>query len=103
MSDHTRQSVLFPDLLDKPLHVAFDAPLVTSDGGAILIKRVDDAVGLTEGLAARLAERRQLGKIRHTLFDLVRQRVFGLARTLRSRCSRSSAASNPQSSGKITT
>jgi hypothetical protein len=73
------QTVLFPTLFDKPLVATFDTPHQSSDGGAILLKAIDDALGLTARLAACLPERRQAGKIEHDLPTLIRQRCFGLA------------------------
>src|SRR3989442_8441980 len=63
----------------KPLLARFDQPHASSDGGALLLKRVDDQLGLTTQVARALRDRRQPGKIAHPLRDLVRQRVFGLA------------------------
>ncbi|HET6379495.1 MAG TPA: IS1380 family transposase [candidate division Zixibacteria bacterium] len=57
----------------------FDQPEASSDGGAILLKRVDEALGLTARLAAALPDPRQPGKVQHSIRDLLRQRVFGLA------------------------
>jgi len=73
------QTVLFPTLFDKPLVATFDTPHQSSDGGAILLKAIDDALGLTARLAACLPETRQAGKIQHDLPTLIRQRCFGLA------------------------
>jgi hypothetical protein len=73
------QTVLFPDLFAKPLVVTFDTPQQSSDGGAILLKVIDDELGLTGRLAACLPEWRQAGKIEHDLPTLIRQRCFGLA------------------------
>ncbi len=73
------QTVLFPTLFEKPLVATFDTPQQSSDGGAVLLKAVDDELHLTERLAARLPEWRQEGKIEHDLPTLVRQRCFGLA------------------------
>jgi hypothetical protein len=78
--DHaTRQSVLFPDLLAKPLHVRFDEPDLTSNGGAIQLKAVDERVQLTRRLADCIVDPRQGGKVQHSIVDLVRQRAFALA------------------------
>jgi hypothetical protein len=57
----------------------FDQPSASSDGGAVLLKAVDDRLGLTWRLASALRDRRQPGKVAHPLRDLLRQRVFGLA------------------------
>src|SRR5256712_9492732 len=58
---------------------SFGQPLASPDGGALLLKLVDDQLGLTTQVARALRDRRQPGKIAHPLRDLVRQRVFGLA------------------------
>ncbi len=73
------QTLLFPTLFDKPLVATFDTPHQSSDGGAILLKAIDDALGLTRQLAACLPEWRQAGKIAHDLPTLLRQRCYGLA------------------------
>lgn len=79
MTDRTRQSVLFPSLLDRPVHVAFDHPAMSSDGGVLLLKAVDRRIGLSDELAACLRDGRDQSKVQHTLQDLLCQRVFGLA------------------------
>jgi Transposase DDE domain group 1 len=73
------QTLLFPKLFDKPLVATFDAPQQSSDGGAILLKAIDDELKLTGQLAPCLPEWRQAGKIEHDLPTLIRQRCFGLA------------------------
>ena len=75
----TRQSVLFPDLFKKPVVVRFDQPHASSDGGAILLKACDERLGLTERLAQCIVDSRQAGKVEHSIQDLVRQRLFGIA------------------------
>jgi hypothetical protein len=79
MSQHSKQSVLFPELLSKPTHVRFDEPNTTSDGGALLLKAVDEKLGLTAKLADCLADSRQQGKVHHTYHDQLRQRIYALA------------------------
>lgn len=79
MAEQTVQTVLFPTLFAKPLVATFDTPHQSSDGGAILLKAIDDELNLTARLAACLPERRQAGKIEHDLPTLLRQRCFGLA------------------------
>lgn len=75
----TTQSVLFPDLLRRPVVVKFDQRYGSSDGGAILLKACDERLGLTERLAGCLSDARQAGKVEHSIRDLVRQRLFGIA------------------------
>jgi len=65
--------------ISKPIIAKFDQPHASSDGGAILLKAIDDRLGLTWRLASAIRDRRQPGKVAHPLRDLLRQRVFGLA------------------------
>ena len=77
--DTISQPVLFPDLVNKPLVVMFDQPNASSDGGAILLKAAEARYGVIDGFARCLLDARQPGKVRHTLADLLAQRIFGLA------------------------
>ena len=56
----------------------FDTEHASSDGGALLLKRIDERLGLTERLAGCLREGRQESKVEHELLEMLRQRVFGL-------------------------
>jgi hypothetical protein len=73
------QPVIFPDLFEKSLHATFDQTHASSDGGAVLLKAAEQRYGLLDGMAECLRDRRQAGKVRHTVRDLLAQRVFGLA------------------------
>ena len=75
----TRQRVMFPELFDKPVVAQFDQPHGSSDGGAVLLKACDERLRLSERIAACFHDRRQPGKVVHTLHDLVRQRIFAIA------------------------
>jgi hypothetical protein len=77
--DSTRQSVLFSDLADKPVVAKFDQEHASSDGGAILLQACDRRLGLTEALIGGIDDRRQSGKIRHAIGELVRQRLYAIA------------------------
>ena len=65
--------------LRKPVVARFDKAHASSDGGALLLKALDDRLGLTERVARSLTDGRQPGKVEHELLELVRQRVFGIA------------------------
>ncbi len=77
--DITRQSVLFGELFDKPVVARFDQPQSSSDGGAVLLKVCDDRLELSSRIAACFVDERQAGKVTHSMHDLIRQRVFGIA------------------------
>ena len=57
----------------------FDQEHSSSDGGALLLKAVDEQLGLSRRLAGCIEDRRQPGKIQHELEEMLRQRMFGIA------------------------
>lgn len=63
----------------KPVCVSFEAPEVSSDGGAILLRQVDDTLGLSEWFAAQLPDDRTVAKTAHDRHEQVRQRVYQIA------------------------
>ena len=77
--DSTRQSVLLSDLAGKAVVAKFDQDDASSDGGAILLHACDRRLGLTDALIGGIDNRRQSGKIRHAVGDLVRQRLYAIA------------------------
>ena len=80
MRDETiPQTVLFPDLFTTPVIATFDQPHASSDGGAILLKAAEARYGLIDGFARCLLDDRQPGKVRHTLTDLLAQRIYAIA------------------------
>jgi hypothetical protein len=79
MSDSTTQSVLFPGIFAKPVVVKLDHEHSSSDGGALLLKAVDERLELSQRLAACVDDPRQPGKVRHAMLDLLRQRIYAIA------------------------
>lgn len=63
----------------KSVVARFDQSHASTDGGVVLLKALDDRLHLTDQLAACLGDRRAPEKIRHSVRDLLRQRIFGLA------------------------
>jgi hypothetical protein len=79
MSESTTQRVLFPDLISKRVEAQFDQDLASSDAGVLLLRRLDDRLGLCESLASCLRDDRDPERIRHGQIELLRQRVFLIA------------------------
>jgi hypothetical protein len=79
MDDTTRQSVLFPGLLRKLVVARFDERRGSSDGGGILLRAIDLALGLTKRLASCLSDPRDPNRIAHEQVELLAQRVFAIA------------------------
>jgi hypothetical protein len=58
---------------------AFDGGAVTSDGGALLLRHTDRAIGLIERVATCFVDEREQDQVVHTLPALVGQRIVGIA------------------------
>ena len=57
----------------------FDGGDITSDGGALLLRQLEQQTGIVRRFAACFQDYRRPDLIEHPLLDLIRQRVFGLA------------------------
>jgi hypothetical protein len=79
MTQLTTQSVLFGEDFFKPVAVCFDQPDSSSDGGAILLKVIDNQLSLTDRIANCVHDNRQAGKVIHSYSDLLQQRIYGIA------------------------
>src|SRR6202162_1126043 len=62
---------------DRRLMLRFRGSVITSDGGLLAYRELDDAVGLTDTGADTLADARTGKNGRHLLGGLLRQSVFG--------------------------
>ena len=61
------------------MDAAFDAGLVTSDAGALLLGATDRAIGLVDRFAGCFRDYSRQGLVEHTVANLIGQRVFGIA------------------------
>jgi len=75
----TTECFLFPALFSRPVLARFDAPSSTSDAGLLLLKAVDERLGLTRRVAEFLPDGRDPSRVEHETLALLRQRVYGLA------------------------
>lgn len=57
----------------------FDGGDITSDGGALVLKKLEERTGIVRRFAACFTDYRDPKQIEHPLLDLILQRVFGLA------------------------
>jgi hypothetical protein len=79
MTEHT---LLLPGLspvTDKQVRVAFEGGLQSSDGGVLLLRKVDGKLGLADRLAAVIPDWRDPGSISHGIADMLRFRIFSIA------------------------
>jgi hypothetical protein len=63
----------------KPIEQSFDGGEVCSDGGLLLLRKADERLDLLEMAACCIFDNRRPHLVKHTLIDLFRQRVYGIA------------------------
>src|ERR671938_10973 len=64
-------------VFDRRLKLEFHGARITSDGGLLAYRELDDALGLSVMGVSALAEGRRGKDIRHRLLGLLRQAVYG--------------------------
>ena len=69
----------FPRCQGRHVQAEFSGGAITSDGGVVLLRQVDQRIGLTARLAQALPDSRDPARWEHRLQDLSRQRIYGLA------------------------
>jgi hypothetical protein len=78
-TDCKGQVLLFPELTARSVEVDFTAGHVSSDGGGVLLARLDRSYGFLKRFATCFQDHRDSDLIEHELLSLLRQRVYGLA------------------------
>jgi hypothetical protein len=56
---------------------AFDSGDVASDGGVLLLRRVDERLGRSRAAALALGDERRSASVQHSLHGLLAQRIYG--------------------------
>lgn len=79
MTECTQQELRFVGPSGHEVVARFDGGDITSDSGVMLLRAADDRVQLLEGFAACFQDFRDPTRIEHTVEEMARQRVYGLA------------------------
>ncbi len=79
MSDFTPKQLRFPALNGYTVRADFDGGALSSDFGPLLLRGVDQQIGLISRLSAAIKDQRHPSYIDHSLNDLLSQRVFQMA------------------------
>ena len=70
--------VRFAKVGRRVVEAAFDGGDIVSDGGVMLLKQVDERIGLTRAAARVFVDGRRAASVRHSIHSLLAQRVYGL-------------------------
>jgi hypothetical protein len=63
----------------REVDLTFDAPQTSSDGGVLLLRQLDEGLGLCDRIAEVLPDTRSPERVVHSRLEQVRQRVFQIA------------------------
>src|SRR2546429_9599572 len=63
----------------KAVGLDFDGGRLSSDAGVVLLKDIDDQLGLTRDLATVLSDPRDPRRVKFTRHDLLKQRIIQMA------------------------
>lgn len=77
------QKWMFEPSFNRAIKVRSRDDRLTSDAGVLLQREADHRLGLTESLGARLYDPRNPEKIRYSLVELLRERLYALAQGYR--------------------
>ena len=75
----SQDSLDFASLGGRKVTAAFDGGAITSNAGALLLREVDRAIGLSRQAAACLTDGRRQDRIEHEAETLLAQRIHGIA------------------------
>jgi len=73
------EPMLFKDLASRQVVADFSAGHVSSDGAILLLRQIDEGLGISRSLAGCFHDERNPVFIEHSLRELVAQRLLGLA------------------------
>ena len=75
----TQQTFEFEALGRREVTARFDGGPITSDGGGLFLRQIEDGTHIIGQLARCFTDFRDEDLIEHSVEDLLRQRIFGLA------------------------
>jgi hypothetical protein len=77
------QKWFFEPTFNRSIKVRQKEQRLTSDTGVLLSREADHRLGLVESLAQRMIDPRDPAKVRYTLTELLRERLYALAQGYR--------------------
>jgi len=69
----------FANLDSRSVVAEFSAGPMTSDGGSLLLREIDQTTNLSSSMSGSLSDRRDKAKVHHGQEELLRQRLFAIA------------------------
>ena len=79
MTECTQSSFCFATEFQRDVVARFDGGAITSEGGSLLLHRTEQKTGILRQFADCFRDYRDPKRIEHSVRQLLRQRVYGLA------------------------
>ena len=79
MTECSQEAFRFAPHFSRRVEAGFSAGRVSSDGGALLLRQVDQRIHLLDRLATCFEDGRDPERIEHTVEQMLSQRIYGLA------------------------
>lgn len=79
MNTLCHKQLTFESLLGKKIIADFDGGKITSDGGSLLLREINQRHGITPRLAACLHDPRRPDRVQHDFPIMLKQRIFSIA------------------------
>lgn len=79
MDQSTSESLRFPPVAGRTVRAEFDGGALSSDFGPLILRGVDQQIGLIDRLVQAVDDRRHPSYVAHSLHDLFTQRIFQIA------------------------
>jgi Transposase DDE domain group 1 len=79
MTECMQSSFGFQDCGSREIVARFDGGTISSDGGAVLLRQTDQRLDLLPRLAQCFLDGRDPDRVRHSVQEMISQRVYGLA------------------------
>lgn len=78
MPDCTNERIELGKVGRRVIEASFDGGDIVSDGGVLLLRQVDQRIGLSKSMARVFDDSRRRASIKHEIRDLLAQRIYGL-------------------------
>ncbi len=78
MPNCTNETLKLGKVGRRVIEAGFDGGDIVSDGGAVLLRQVDQRLGLTQAVARVFSDKRRQASVTHTMRDMLAQRIYGL-------------------------
>ena len=79
MRKSTKQSLQFKAVSGKQIFADFNGGELTSDAGLLFLREIESNIGIIKDVASVLPDSRHLGYVKHSMREMLTQRVFQIA------------------------